>query len=82
MSNAHIRPGKLLATLTERARVDLRKFAGWCSARGITPKAVAQPTFADYFAFLSEQSIQHNVRKRWRRAWRIWNEAVALEGSP
>jgi len=71
----------LLTTLTDRARVELRKFMGWCSARGIAPKAVAQPTFADYFAFLSEQSIQHNVKERWRRAWRVWNEEVAVEGS-
>lgn len=71
----------LLAPLPEMKRVELRKFAGWCSARGIAPKAVGRQSFADYFAFLSEQSIQHNIKERWRRPWRVWNEAVAVEGS-
>jgi hypothetical protein len=72
---------ELLTSLPERKRVELRKFAGWCSARGIAPAAVRQQTFADYFAFLAEQSIQHNLKERWRRAWRVWNEEVAVEGS-
>jgi hypothetical protein len=71
----------LLATLADRKRVELRKFAGWCSARRIAPAAVQQQTFADYFAFLAEQSIQHNLKERWRRAWRVWNEEVVVEGS-
>lgn len=72
---------ELLTSLPERKRVELRKFAGWCSARGIAPAAVRQQTFADYFAYLAEQSIQHNLKERWRRAWRVWNEEVAVEGS-
>lgn len=72
----------LLAALPEKKRIDLRKFAGWCSARGTARAAVGQQTFADYFEFLAAQSIQHNPKERWRRAWRVWNKEVAVEGSP
>jgi integrase len=67
--------------LDEHYRTDLRKFAGWCSARGVAPDAVKQQTFVDFFAFLQEQSIQHNYRERAHRARRAWNTAVAVDGS-
>ena len=47
----------LLNGLKEAARVDLRKFAGWCSARGIEPEAVTPDVFDNYYIFLEEQSI-------------------------
>ncbi len=71
----------LLRTVGETKRVDLRKFAGWCSARGIEPEAVNQDVFDSYYKFLEEQSIQHNLRERWHRPRRAWNEDVAVEGS-
>jgi len=37
--------------------------------------------FGRYHKFLGEQSIQHNLRERWHRARRAWNDAVAIEGS-
>jgi integrase len=67
--------------LDEHHRTDLRKFAGWCSARDIAPCAVGQNTFADFFAFLQEQSVQYNYRERAHRARRAWNAAVAVEGA-
>jgi integrase len=72
---------ELLGSMPEMKRVDLRKFAGWCSARGIEPSAIDQVVFENYFAFLEEQSVQANVRERWRRAWRAWNQVVAVEES-
>lgn len=72
---------ELLGLIRQMKRIDLRKFAGRCSARGIEPSAVDQSVFEGYFASLEEQSVQHNVRERWRRAWRAWNEDVATKGS-
>ena len=71
----------LLSEVGEAKRVDLRKPAGWCSARGIEPEAVTQDVFDRYHKFLEEQSIQHNLRERWHRARRAWNDVVAIEGS-
>lgn len=73
--------GALLGEVEESKRVDLRKFAGWCLARGIEPNAVTQNVFENYYKFLEEQSIQHNLRERWHRARRAWNEVVAVEGN-
>ena len=67
--------------IDEAKRVELRKVAGWCSARGIEPEAVTQDVFDRYYKFLEEQSIKHNLRERWHRARRAWNEVVAVEGS-
>jgi site-specific recombinase XerD len=72
---------KLLTGLPDMERVNLRKFVGWCSARGRAPADVDATVFDHYLAFLEEQSIQHNVRERWHRARRAWNKAVAVEGS-
>jgi hypothetical protein len=41
---------------------------------------ITQDVFDRYYKFLEEQSIQHNLRERWHRARRVWNEAVAIEG--
>lgn len=71
----------LLNAMDEAKRLELRKFAGWCSARGVQPEAVTQDAFESYYKFLEEQSIQHNLRERWHRARRAWNDAVAIEGS-
>jgi integrase len=64
-----------------KKRIDLRKFAGSCSARGIEPEAVTQDVFDAYYQRLEEQSIQHNLRERWHRARRAWNDIAAVEGS-
>jgi site-specific recombinase XerD len=71
----------LLDGLANEHRVDLRKFAGWCSARGIKPAEVDQAVLERFFVFLDEQSTQHNVKERGHRARRAWNAAVAVEGS-
>lgn len=71
----------LLDGLEKEYRIELRKFAGWCSARGIKPPEVNQEIFERYFAFLEEQSIQHNVKERGQRARRAWTAAVAVECS-
>ncbi len=70
----------LLNTMAETKRLDLRKFAGRCSALAVEPEAVTQAVFEGYYEFLEEQSIQHNLRERWHRARRAWNEAVAVQG--
>jgi site-specific recombinase XerD len=71
----------LLGGLDRNYRVDVRKFAGWCSARGIKPADVDQSVLERFFRFLEEQSVQHNVKDRVHRARRAWNAAVAVEGS-
>ena len=68
-----------LDRLEEHHRRDLRKFAGWCSARGIAPGEVTQEVFNRFFEFLQEQSIQHNYKERWRRPIRSWNKAIAID---
>ena len=42
----------LLDPLEDPNRLDLRKFAGWCSARGIAPVQVTQEVFNGFFRFL------------------------------
>ncbi len=71
----------LLSAIEGAKRVDLRKFPGWCSARGIEPEDVTQDVFDSYYKLLEEQSIQHNLRERWHRARRAWNQVVAIDGS-
>jgi hypothetical protein len=71
----------LLDHLDDHQRMDLRKFAGWCSARGIKPSEVTQEIFNRFFEFLQEQSVQHNYKERWHRPRRAWNKGVASEGS-
>jgi integrase len=64
-----------------KKRIDLRKFAGHCSARGIEPQNVTQETFDSYYEYLGEQSIEENFLERGHRARRGWNDAIAVEGS-
>jgi integrase len=71
----------LLSKVGGTKAIDLRKLAGWCSARDIEPRAVSQEVFDEFYEYLKEQSIQHNLKERWHRARRAWNDAVALEGS-
>ena len=71
----------LLNTIPQTKRDNLRKFSGWCSAREIHPEAVNEDVFDRYYKFLEEQSIQHNLRERWHRARRAWNELAAVEGN-
>jgi hypothetical protein len=59
----------------------LRRFAGWCSARGIAPSDVTPDTFTAFLQFLQTQSVQRNLRARWHEARCTWNKAVALPGS-
>ena len=40
-----------------------------------------QQTFEGYYSFLEEQSTERNLKERWHRARRAWNDAVAVEGS-
>jgi integrase len=42
---------------------------------------VTQEVFNRFFAFLQEQSVQHNYKERWHRGRRAWNKAIATEGS-
>jgi integrase len=59
----------------------LRRFAGWCSARGVAPSDVTPETFTAFFQFLQTQSVQRNLRARWHEARCTWNKAVARPGS-
>lgn len=72
----------LLAPLARRDRDELRRFAGWCSAYGIAPSAVAPETFNHFLSYLEGQMIQRNPRERGHVARRAWNRSVSREGSP
>lgn len=72
---------KLVATLSGRDQRDIRRFAGWCSVREISPHEVSPSTFDAFYTYLDEQMIQRNPRERGHVARRAWNRAIALPGS-
>ena len=49
--------------------------------KALNPRRSPRSVFDSYYRFLEEQSIQHNLRERWHRARRAWNDAVAIVGS-
>lgn len=72
---------ELLAGLSQDQWKRLRRLAGWCSARQITPAEVTEATFSAFYEFLHSQSVQSNLRERWHEARRAWNKVVAIPGS-
>lgn len=73
---------KLVSPLSTRDRRDIRRFAGWCSVREISPHEVSAATFEQFYAYLDQQMIQRNPRERGHVARRAWSRAIALPGSP
>ncbi|MFC3101063.1 site-specific integrase [Altererythrobacter lauratis] len=73
---------ELVAPLSTRDRRDIRRFAGWCSVREISPQDVTPSTFEQFYAYLEQQMIQRNPRERGHVARRAWSRAIALPGSP
>lgn len=61
---------------TERDRVDLRRFAGWCSTFQIVPSAVDQKVFEQFLAYCTQQMTHRDPRARWQVARRCWNSVV------
>ncbi len=63
------------------ARLGLHRFAGWCTARGVSPSEVTQAVFNEYLAYLRQYSTVANPKERWHTARRAWNRYLAVSDS-
>ena len=70
------------AHLDERARQDMNRFAGWCTAHRILPTKVGKDVFMTFLDYCIATTPRGNARVKWQVVRRIWNKNLAcLEGA-